>query len=87
MSGAIRQGRTETRNNVGSNQGELDMSRRAISISIFVLANEWKVGPDQQLNHVRKTLGDKYKIKVEQLGLKEGQKREVRILNKVGKEQ
>ena len=38
------------------------------------------VGPDQQLEAVKKTLSDKYKIKVEQLGLEEGQSREVRIL-------
>ena len=41
------------------------------------------VGPNQHLEHVEKTLGDKYKIKVDKLGLGKGQKDEVRILNKV----
>ena len=41
------------------------------------------VGPEQQLDDVKRTLSEKYKIKVEQLGQKEGQSAEIRILNKV----
>ena len=41
------------------------------------------VGPDQLLGEVRKTLEDKYKIKVEMLGSGAEHVQEIRILNKV----
>ena len=44
------------------------------------------VGPEDQLAELRSKLEEKYKIKVERLGLKEGEKAEIRILNKVVRE-
>ena len=55
-----------------------------IDVAIMVHGDDFVVvGPDRHLDKVSKTLGDKYKIKVENLGLKEGEKSEVRILKKV----
>ena len=57
---------------------------KKIDVAIMVHGDDFvAVGPDQQLENVSRTLGEKYKIKVEQLGQKEGQKSEIRILNKV----
>ena len=44
------------------------------------------VGPNQHLTELRKTLEDKYKLKVEMLGRGAGEKPEIRILNKVVRE-
>ena len=53
-------------------------------VSIMVHGDDFvAVGPDKHLDHVKRTLSEKYKIKVEQLGTEEGQSAEVRILNKV----
>lgn len=53
-------------------------------VAIMVHGDDFvAVGPDAHLDHVRRTLSDKYKIKVEQLGKGQGQSAEVRILNKV----
>ena len=55
-----------------------------MNISIMVHGDDFvAVGPDHDLDHVRKTLETKYKIKVEAMGCGEGDKSEVRILNKV----
>ena len=53
-------------------------------VSIMVHGDDFvAVGPNQHLDHVKQTLGEKYKIKVEELGNQKGQSAEVRILNKV----
>jgi hypothetical protein len=41
------------------------------------------VGLEKCLDHLKETLSDKYKIKVEALGREKGQSQEVRILNKI----
>ena len=41
------------------------------------------VGPDQHLAETRRTLEDRYKLKVQVLGREEGKDSELRILNKV----
>ena len=44
------------------------------------------VGPEEHLKDLRKTLEDKYKLKVEMLGHSEGEKAEIKILNKIVRE-
>ena len=41
------------------------------------------VGPHQHLKETKRTLEEKYKLKTQELGCGEGQKEEIRILNKV----
>ena len=53
-------------------------------VSIFVHGDDFvAVGNPEFLKETQKTLEDKYKLKVENLGNKEGQKTEVKILNKI----
>ena len=55
-----------------------------LGVSIMVHGDDFvAVGPEQHLKTTRKALEDKYKLKVEVLGLGEGQTNEIRILNKV----
>ena len=57
---------------------------RKLGVSIMVHGDDFvAVGPEQHLRTTRKALEDKYKIKVDVLGLGAGQSEEVRILNKV----
>ena len=44
------------------------------------------VGPEAQLQELKSKLEEKYKIKIERLGRGEGEKAEIRILNKVVRE-
>ena len=54
-----------------------------LNVSIMVHGDDFvAVGPEQCLDHLKETLSDKYKIKVEALGREKGQSQEVRILNK-----
>ena len=58
--------------------------KKEIGVSIMVHGDDFvAVGPDQHLAEARKTLEDKYKLKVEKLGCEEGEVQELRILNKV----
>ena len=53
-------------------------------VSIMVHGDDFvAVGPEEFRKTTRKALEDKYRLKVEVLGLGEGQVREVRILNKI----
>ena len=55
-----------------------------LGVSIMVHGDDFvAVGPEENLKATTKTLEDKYKLKVEVLGTKEGQSSEMRILNKV----
>ena len=58
--------------------------KKEIRVSIMVHGDDFvAVGPDQHLAEARKTLEDKYKLKVEKLGCGAGEVQELRILNKV----
>ena len=55
-----------------------------LGVSILVHGDDFvAVGPEKHLESTRRTLEDKYKLKVEVLGRGEGKKAEVRILNKI----
>ena len=57
---------------------------KALGLSVMVHGDDFvAVGPRQHLADTRKTLEDKYKLKVEMLGCGEGKVQEIRILNKV----
>ena len=57
---------------------------KALGVSVMVHGDDFvAVGPRQHLAETRKTLEDKYKLKVELLGKGDGETNELRILNKV----
>jgi hypothetical protein len=58
--------------------------KKALGVSVMVHGDDFvAVGPDKHLSEVRKTLEDKYRLKVEVLGGGAGQVQEIIILNKV----
>ena len=57
---------------------------KSVGVSIMVHGDDFvAVGPKQHLAATRKTLEDKYKLKVDLLGTQQGESNEMRILNKV----
>jgi hypothetical protein len=77
----------DTLREAGFNKGASNpclFQNKHLGVSIMVHGDDFvTVGPEQHLKTTRKALEDKYKLKVEVLGLEEGQSSEVRILNKI----
>ena len=60
---------------------------KELGVSVMVHGDDFiGVGPNKHLEYLRKTLEEKYKIKVEMLGRESGEKAEIKILNKVVRE-
>jgi hypothetical protein len=77
----------ETLKAAGYEQGRANpclFQHRELNVSVMVHGDDFvAVGPDKHLDNIKKTLSDKYKIKIEQLGHGGDKKPEIRILNKV----
>ena len=58
-----------------------------LGVSVMVHGDDFiGVGPEEHLKELRKTLEEKYKLKVEMLGRKGEEKKEIKILNKIVRE-
>ena len=58
-----------------------------IGVAVMVHGDDFiGVGPDKHLDNLKSTLENKYKLKIERLGKREGEKLEIRILNKIVRE-
>ena len=54
-----------------------------LGVSVMVHGDDFEAtGPDKHLDNIKNTLGDKYKIKIEQVGYGDDKSSEIRILNK-----
>ena len=77
----------ETLRLAGYKQGKANpclFHHEELGVSIMVHGDDFvAVGPEKNLSDTRKTLEEKYKLKVEWLGQGAGQVSEMRILNKV----
>ena len=77
----------ETLRAAGYNQGKANpclLHHADLGVSIMVHGDDFvAVGPEKHLSETRKTLEDKYKLKVEMLGRGAGQTSEMRILNRI----
>ena len=81
---------SETLASAGYVQGKSNsclFHNEALDVSVMVHGDDFiGVGPDEHLTSLRSTLEGKYKLKVEVLGRKSGEKSEIKILKKIVRE-